>query len=63
MRAFYNPDVITTFVDAINAVHTHTHTHTHKHTHTHTVRKVGTFKPVVKYIKEDYIHKSEDVAK
>lgn len=55
VRAFYNPDVITTFVDAINAVHTHTHIRT--------VRKVGTFKPAVKYIKDEYIHKSEDVAK
>jgi len=59
VRAFYNPDLITTSVDAINAMHAHTH----KHTHTHTVRKVGTFKPVVKYIKEEYIHKSEDVVK
>jgi len=56
VRAFYNPEVITTLVDAINVVHAHTHTHTY------TVRKVGTFNPILKYIKEEYIHKSEDVA-
>jgi hypothetical protein len=50
VRTFYNPDVIATFVDTINAVHTHT------------VRKVGTIRPAVKYIKEEYIHKSKDVA-
>jgi hypothetical protein len=57
VRTSYNPDVITTFVDAINAVHTNTHTHTYS------VRKVGTVKPVVKHPQEEYIHKSEDAAK
>jgi hypothetical protein len=47
----------------MQSTQTQPHTHTHTHTHIYIIRKVGTIKPVVKYLQEEYIHKSDDVAK